>query len=297
MHFEFRSRCAGLLAAGALTIAVALPPALAAEADPAAGGDEDAIVAVVNGKEIRVSDVVATAQQLPAQYRAQLSLIFPALVERVVDMELLSEAGRADGLADDEQVRELVRQAEEEAIRQVYLNRAIEQGVTDADIDKAYAKYLEDNPPHPEVHARHILHEDRAAAEETIKLLDDGGDFETLAKERSTGPSGPQGGDLGYFSAEQMVKPFSDVAFSLEPGSYTKEPVETQFGWHVIYVEDRRDSTAPSRDEMEDQLREQVARSVVDKLLADLRADADVEIREIPQEQIPSGAETPAQAQ
>jgi peptidyl-prolyl cis-trans isomerase C len=299
MHFEFRSRFAGLLAAGAFILAVAVPPALAQDSDTqapdAASGAEDLVVAVVNGKEIHVSDVLASAQQLPAQYRAQLSLIFPALVERVVDMELLSDAGKADGLADNEQVRELVRQAELEAIRQVYLSQVIEKGVSEADVDAAYAEYLEANPPKPEVHARHILHEDKAAAEETVRLLKEGSDFTTLAKERSTGPSGPQGGDLGYFSADQMVKPFSDAAFAQEPGTFTEEPVETQFGWHVILVEDRRESAPPSRDEVEGQLRDQLARAAVEEALTALRAAATVEIREIPQDKLPTGVEAPAQ--
>ena len=139
------------------------------------------------------------------------------------------------------------------------------------------------------------------AAREVIGLLDGGADFAELAKERSTGPSGPKGGDLGYFSAGQMVPEFSQAAAALEPGSYTKEPVKTQFGWHVIKLEDRRIAAPPPFEEIEQQLREQVARETLKVVLDGLREDADIEI--VPQsaeatgEAAPEPAPEPAPAQ
>ena len=108
--------------------------------------------------------------------------------------------------------------------------------------------------------------------------LDGGADFAELARERSTGPSGPQGGDLGYFTQEQMVPEFAQVAFALEAGTYTNEPVQTQFGWHVIKVEDRRQTEPAPFEEVEEQLREEVSREVINAVIGELRQNATIEV-------------------
>ena len=105
-----------------------------------------------------------------------------------------------------------------------------------------------------------------------------GADFAQLAQERSTGPSATNGGDLGSFVAGQMVASFSEAAFALEPGSYTAAPVQTEFGWHVILVEDRREQAQPSLEEMEAELSAELQRTAVDTFLAELRAGAEVEM-------------------
>jgi len=133
-----------------------------------------------------------------------------------------------------------------------------------------------------------------ALADSVLLLLRDGADFAELAKERSTGPSGPKGGDLGYFTADQMVPEFSEAAAALEPGSYTKEPAKTQFGWHVIKLEDRRTAAPPPFEELEQQLREQVARETLEVVLNDLRDGAEIEI--VSQNDAPTGAAAPAPA-
>ena len=111
-----------------------------------------------------------------------------------------------------------------------------------------------------------------------IAKLDEGADFAELAKESSTGPSAPQGGDLGYFAADQMVPEFSAAAEKLQPGEYSKAPTQTQFGWHVIKVTDRREVPQVTFAEMESQLSEDISRSAVESILADLRAGAQIEI-------------------
>ena len=109
--------------------------------------------------------------------------------------------------------------------------------------EKAYDGHIAELGAQEETSARHILVKEEEEAKAIIAALAEGGDFVALAKEKSTGPTGPNGGDLGYFQKEQMVKPFADAAFALEPGAFTKEPVKTQFGWHVILAEDRRADT------------------------------------------------------
>ena len=260
----------------ALALALAANPmALAAQQE---GGTEDKVVARVNGEEVRQSDVMSMARTLPAEYQAQLMAIYPMLVQRLVDFKLASKAGRDAGLATDDRVKAFVAKAEEQAVRELYLEREIEARINDGMIQEAYQVHLADNPPAEEFHARHILVETEEAAREVIGLLDGGADFAELAKERSTGPSGPKGGDLGYFTANQMVPEFSQAAAALEPGSYTKEPIKTQFGWHVIKLEDRRTAAPPPLEEIEQQLREQVAREILETVLNGLRDGAEIEI-------------------
>ncbi len=257
---------------GALILALAsLPVAASAQAD-------DPLVATVNGKEIHRSEVLEAARSLPPQYQSQLQQIFPMLVERVVDFHLLSEAAGKAGFAKDEEVKRRLAKLREDVMREVYIQRQIDKQVDDAAVRKRYDEFLAGNPAKPEVHARHILVEDEAAAKELIVKLDGGADFAELAKESSTGPSASRGGDLGYFTADQMVPEFSEQAFELEDGQYTKAPVKTQFGWHVIKVEDRRESAPPAFEGMEQQLREELSREAVGTVLSDLREGAKVEI-------------------
>jgi len=260
----------------ALALALAVTPMTLAAQE--GGAQEDPVVARVDGEEIRQSDVMAMARSLPPQYQTQLTQFYPLLVQRLVDYKLAGKAGRAAGLASDDEVKARVARAEEQAVREVYLEREIAARVTDAAVQDSYKVYLAANPPAEESHAHHILLETEEAAREVIALLDGGADFVELAKQRSTGPSGPKGGDLGYFTADQMVPEFSQAAAVLDPGQHTAEPVQTQFGWHVIKLEDRRKSEPASLEEVEPQLREQLARKTLETVLKDLRDGAVIEI-------------------
>ena len=247
-----------------------------------AGSEDDPLVAKVNGEEVRRSEVLEAARALPAQYQAQLDQIFPMLVERVVDFRLLASAAQSAGLADDEEVESRMDRLRLEVMREVYLERRLDERVTAVALQSRYDAFLVANPPAEEVRARHILLADEESAKETIVSLNGGGDFAELARERSTGPSAAQGGDLGYFTAEQMVAEFSQAAFAMEAGTYSKEPVQTQFGWHVIKVEDRRKSEAPPFEEMEGQLRQELQREAVTTILSELRQGAAIEILPTP---------------
>ena len=275
----------------ALALALAATPITLAAQE--GGGKEDRVVARVDGEEIRQSDVMAMARSLPPQYQSQLMQIYPMLVQRLVDYKLAGKAGRAAGLASDDRVRAFVARAEEQAIREVYLEREIEARITDAMIQEAYETHLVANPAAEDRRARHILLETEEAAREVIALLDGGADFVELAKERSTGPSGPKGGELGYFTADQMVPEFSQAAAALEPGQYSAEPTQTQFGWHVIKLEDRRSGEPVSLEEVEPQLREQLARKALEAALNGLRDGVEIEI--VSENAGPSGEAVPAQ--
>ncbi len=266
------------LGAVALALILTFAP-FYASAQQGESGD-DPLVATVNGEKIYRSEVLETARSLPPQYQQQQQLdqVFPALVDRLVDFRLLAVAAAGDGLAEDEEVLSRLAELQQNVMREVYLERKIDERVTDEALRGRYDKMIADNPAEPEVHARHILLEDEAVAKEVIVALDGGADFAELARERSTGPTGPQGGDLGYFTEEQMVPEFAQVAFALEAGSYSDEPVQTQFGWHVIKVEDRRQGAPARFEEVEEQLREEASREVVNAVLGELRENATIDV-------------------
>jgi len=264
--------CAGLFVAGLAFAAAA----------PVAAQDGDSVVASVNGEEIRLSEVIRSAQNLPQQYQQNLQQIFPALVQRAIDMRLMEAAGRVQGLDQDEQVRARVAAAEREAISQAYLQGILQDSFTEEALDAAYARWTEANPPQDEVRARHILVEEEAQARELIAEIEGGADFAALAEEHSLDPSAAgRGGDLGWFTRERMVAPFAEAAFEIEPGSHGAEPVETRFGWHVILVEDRREGAQPSRDEVAAELQEMIAGQVIEETRTALRSDAEIELFEL----------------
>jgi peptidyl-prolyl cis-trans isomerase C len=269
-----KSFAAVLLAAG-MTMAgtPVFTPALAQDA-----ADADEVVATVNGKAINQSDLVAFIQQLPPQLQAQVQLLMPQILEQLVNNALASEAGRTAGLATDAEVQRRLSKIEDLIIGQTYLQRAIEERITDEKIEEAYQAFVEDNPPQRQLQARHILVETEEEAQDVIAALDDGADFAELAKERSTGPSGANGGALPPFQAGEMVPEFSDAAFAMEVGSYSQEPVKTQFGYHVIMVEDSTMNEPPAKEEMEPQLRDQLSQDAVEEIYAELREGAEIDI-------------------
>lgn len=256
--------------------------------------EEDPVVAIVNGTEIRHSKVLESAQSLPEAYQQNLDQIYPALVDRLVSLQLLAEAGRHGNLQEDPEVKALMAAYENEAVRHVYIERLLKGSITDAALQEKYAEYVAANPPQTEVRARHILVATEEEAKAVIAALDEGQKFEELAAQKSTDPAAQNGGDLGYFLAEEMVKPFADAAFALEKGQYTKAPVQTEFGWHVILVEDKRERKAPSFEELRGDLENQMSQEVIQARIDELRADADVKMfNKDGTPMAPSGESTP----
>ncbi len=261
-----------LLAASLATVIFA-SPAMAQDAAPA----EDPVLATVNGEDILESEVRATQQGLPQQYRQlPFDMLKADLLTREINQRLLMGAGSEAGLADDEEVKAQIAALERRLIAETYLDRALSDAITDDAIEAKYEEFIKTNEPEPQVHARHILLESEEDAKAIIAELDDGADFVELAKEKSTGPSGPNGGDLGFFNRADMVAPFAEAAFAMEPGTYSSEPVQTQFGWHVIKVEEKKEGTQPSLDEVRQQLVAEISRDAFNALVEDLRSDAEI---------------------
>ncbi|MEO0979096.1 MAG: peptidylprolyl isomerase [Pseudomonadota bacterium] len=254
-------------------LAVTLGSASLSAAEP---GD---VVAKVGDADITEADIAFAAQDLgqqlqqftPDQWRA-------LLLDVVIDMELIAQAARQDGLDQDPDFKKQLEFLELQALRNAYIAQKIDGAITDDVLNSAYEEEFKDYEGPEEVNARHILVNEKAEAEDLIKALDGGADFVELAKEKSTGPSGPNGGDLGYFGKGQMVKPFEDAVFELEPGAYTPEPVQTQFGWHVIKLEDKRRQEKPAFEAVAGELRQRLIREQYEAKMAELKDAVEVEI-------------------
>ncbi len=162
-------------------------------------------------------------------------------------------------------------------IQQAYVERAIKAAETEDRLKARYQTLLKEKPAREEVHASHILVKTEDEAKSVIAELDKGADFAALAKKYSTDPGGASGGDLGYFGRDDMVPEFAAAAFALPVGKYTKTPVKTQFGWHVIKVEDRRAGKPPTFDEARDELNRLIAHDVLEVKLNELRGAAKIE--------------------
>lgn len=261
----------------ALLVAAAVAgPAVAQSPKPL--DTADPVLATVDGTPIRRSDVAAVQRTLPAQFQqVPVEVLYPAVVERLIDSKLVANAGRKDKLEDDPEVKRRLAQFEDRLIQDVYLTRRVEAAVTDKALRERYDTFVKANPPKEEVSARHILVQTEAQAKEVIGELAKGGDFAEIAKAKSMDPSGKsQGGSLGFFSREDMVPEFSAAAFAMKAGETSKTPVKTQFGWHVIKVEERRQN-APSFDEMREQLTTELSQEIVGEVVGKLREGAKVE--------------------
>ena len=247
-------------------------------AGPGFVGDEDAVVATVDGREILWGDVIDSARDLPEDVRARLDKVAPALISRLIDIKLLAAVGREAGLEEDPQVRRAVSAVEDRAIGELLLKRWTNMQITDDAIRARYDAYREDLAKRAEVRARHILLDTEDKAREIIAALEGGADFAALARGHSLGASAEFGGNLDYFTRDSMVPEFATAAFGLGIGEHSRVPVRTQFGWHVIKVEDRRAETPVPFAEMRERLRAEARREVLLELLNRLRAEAAIEI-------------------
>jgi peptidyl-prolyl cis-trans isomerase C len=256
-------------------------PAETAPATPApAPVDPNAVVATVNGKPITEADLTLAEGELSQQFaRLPADQRRAAALSAAIEIKVLAAKAVTDGLDKDAEFQRRAAFLQERALHGEMIEKEVVEKVTDADVRARYDKEIAAQPPVNEVHARHILVKTKEEAEAIIKQLDGGADFQKLANEHTTDPSGKtSGGDLGYFGPGQMVPEFEKAAMALEPGAYTKEPVQTQFGWHVIKVEDKRPQQPPAFEQVQDQARSAVIREKYFALVKEARAAAKVEI-------------------
>ena len=238
---------------------------------------ENISVGSVNGQTLYLNEVMQLTEQLPEEYRRQpLESYYPNLVAEVINTNLASKAAIEADLQNNDLVKDAIRIATNRILAEAYFATEMRKIVTDEEIQKAYDRFVADQDSREEISARHILVEDEQAALDLIEKLKAGADFAELAKEFSTGPSGPNGGDLGYFGRGQMVPDFETAAFGLEVGTFSATPVQTQFGWHVIKLEDKRTAPAPSLDEMRQQIGTGLSQQALARLIEELRSGAEI---------------------
>jgi len=244
----------------------------------AAPAIEGVVVATVNNSPITqdVLDIYAT--QRKAQPGNEQANTEEAILNELIALELMRQESISKGLDSQPVVIATLNQTTRTTLAGIAIKDFMANNpVTDEAAQVVYDEQM--GAAGKEYNARHILVADEDTAKEVIKLLDSGSDFSELAKEKSTGPSGASGGKLGWFGAGQMVKPFSDAAAELEKGTYTKTPVQTQFGWHVIILDDVRESTPPPFDDVKDRIKMLLANQQLQAYVESLKGTATIDIK------------------
>ncbi|ESW93699.1 peptidylprolyl isomerase [Mesorhizobium sp. LSJC268A00] len=255
-------------------------PADAAAAPAAAPVDPNAVIATVNGQKLTEADLGLAEGELSQQF----SQLPPeqrraAALSAAIEIRVMAAQAVATGLDKDPEFQRRMAFLQQRALHGEMVEKGVVDKVTDAEVRARYDQEIASTPPVNEIHARHILVKTKEEAEAIIKQLDGGADFQKLANEHTSDPSGKtNGGDLGWFGPGQMVPEFDKAAVALEIGKYTKEPVQTQFGWHVIKLEDKRTKQPPAFDDVKDQAKQAVIRDKYFALVKQLRGAAKVEI-------------------
>jgi peptidyl-prolyl cis-trans isomerase C len=281
-----------ILSAALCTVAVAAPAQEQSIAEFLANpGNLDQVLATVEGGEVKRRDVTVLLSSLPPQMRdMSMTAVYPLLLERLVDNKLVAAAARNASLQNEPEVKQKVAEAEERAIQELYLRRALDAQLTDARLKEKFDAFLKENPPQEEVRARHILVESEAKARDVLADLRKGADFATVAKAKSSDGSARDGGDLGFFTRGDMVPEFAEAAFALKTGEVTKEPVKSQFGYHVIKVEARRNQPLPTFESAREQLRGEMTQELMSDVIEGLRSKAKVQRFSLEGQPLPSRA-------
>jgi peptidyl-prolyl cis-trans isomerase C len=262
------SKTLRIVAAATVTLGLALP-VFAADRLTA-----DSVIATVNGTDITLGHMLSVRAGLPEQYQ-QLpdSVLWDGILDQLIQQEVLAQ----DGLAmETRSVKVALENERRSLLASEVISRVADMAVTKEDIEKAYQDTYLTGASEQEYNASHILVETKDEAEAIALQLRGGAEFAEMAREKSTGPSGPNGGALGWFSAGMMVAPFQTAVESLKPGEVSG-PVETQFGWHVIKLNETRIQEAPDlaevRDQIEVQLQQEAVEAKVDSLVSSAKID------------------------
>ena len=278
MQFDCRIFIVAAAALAAVPAHAQTAPTTPAAPSTAQTPAADPIVARVGAEEIHLSDISAAAQGLPAQYHNMSSeALYPLLLDQAIDRDALVAYARSKGLDKDLNVQREMQIAANQVLADELMRREVSPQLTETAIRARYDQTVANKPGEEEVHARHILVSSEADATKIITELKKGGDFVAIAKARSTDPGAKDGGDLGFFKKGDMLPEFADAAFALKPGQISDKPVKTQYGWHVIKVEERRAAPPPTYAEVHDELRQQLIQEDVQKVLADARSGLKVE--------------------
>lgn len=260
----------------ALGLVLAAP---AAFAQAPAKADANPLVATVNNIQIHLSDLRQAAQSIPPQMQ-QLppEQLMPLLLNQVVDRQALLIAARKAGLDKDSDVAAQMADAANVQLENAYVQKQVATQVTSTAIQAAYDRDYANKPGPEQVEARQILVSSQTQAEDIIKQLNKGADFAKLAEKYSTDPAAKNGGELGWFSKSDVIPAFADAAFALKPNEYTKTPVHSQFGWHIILCQGRRTAPTPALTDVQDQIRQQLASQAIQSVLDKVRGQVKVTV-------------------
>lgn len=262
-----------LIAAAALVALTGMAlPVLAQDA-------KDPVIATIDGIEVTQSDLKLALDNLDPQL-AQLpdDQKKLAALSTVIDAKLIAEKARAEKIDDTADFKNRLEFIVDRELHNAYFKKHVVDVVTEADVKARYDKEVSALPPVEEVRARHILVKTEDEAKTVIKELGEGKDFAELAKAKSTDPNKSDGGDLGYFKKGMMVPEFEQAAFAMAKGDVSKEPVKTQFGFHVIKVEDKRNAPPPAFEQVKDQVKQIVMRDKYMEVLKATKTAAKIKI-------------------
>ncbi|RDC73744.1 peptidylprolyl isomerase [Rhodovulum sp. 12E13] len=258
-------------------VALAGAFALGLAATPLAAQDADTVVATVGGTEITIGHMIVARQTLPRQYQ-QLpdEVLFPGLLDQLIQQNALAQS-----LEDPTKATQLTIENQRTGLLAgEALGMAGQDAVTEEAIETAYEDRYAEAEPSTEYNASHILVETEEEAQSLIGQIDEGADFAELAREHSTGPSGPDGGALGWFGAGMMVPEFEEAVMALEAGEVSP-PVQTQFGWHVVKLNETRMADAPPLEEVRAEIAEELRQQAVEARIAEVVEQADITRAEI----------------
>jgi len=283
-----RSGLLGAAVAGCLAFALIVTPAARAQ-------DANPVLAKVNGAEIRQSDVDLAEQELgPSLAQLDPATKKENVLAFLIDMKVVAKAAEDRKIQDTPEFKKRLDFARNRLLMDDVLAVEGKSATTDEAMKKVYDEAAKQISGEQEVHAKHILVETEAEAKEVEAELKKGADFAELAKKKSKDPGASDGGDLGFFTKDQMVPEFSAAAFKLEPGQIS-DPVKTQFGWHVIKVEEKRNRQPPTFDQVKAQIEQYVTRKAQSDYVSKLRQTAKVERLDQPAAK-PADAAKPAEA-
>lgn len=263
--------------------------------------DPKQVMAKVDGVEITRAEASELVEMMPQQMR-QLppEQLLPMALEQIINNKIISKKAASTPLANDPEVKKQVELAKEQIVRSTFVEREVAKKLKPEDVKTEYEQYIKNFPKVEEVKAAHILVADEAKAKEIIASLDGGKDFAELAKENSTDGTAKNGGDLGYFSKEDVVPEFAEAAFALEVGKYSKTPVKTEFGYHVLKIADKRVRPPAEFEQVKPYIEQELRRTALESLVKDWRGDAKIERYDekgnliVPTEEAPVQQATPS---
>ena len=235
----------------------------------------DGVAATVNGDKILTKDVDKAIETLGVK-GAAVEQVKPEVLNQIINEKLIEDAMTKAKVQDSAEYKKRLDVLKVQLERQVFLEEQIKDKIGDKAVKAEYEKFVKQNKGKIEIHARHILVPSEEEAKQVIKDLNGGADFAELAKKRSSDGTAQRGGDLNYFLKEEMVPEFSKEAFALKTGTYTKVPVKTNFGYHVIKVEDKRERQVPKFEQVAEPIRQQLGNQALQQMIEDLRAKADI---------------------